>query len=279
MVTNSSIRKDTMTADSFSVLLLAAGKATRFKSEYSKLLHRVAGRPLGEYLVRAALSAGPEQAYMVVGHGSEEVRKTFVRPGLTFIEQTEQLGTGHALIVARKELERCSSSTLVVLVGDAPLLRSQTIRTLVETHGRARAAATVLSTVVDNPTGYGRIVRSGSQKPAAIARGAKAGITSAAAGSRRTAKAEWVRAIVEEKVCTPAQKKIREISSGILCFSRAKLLECLGELTADNPQKEYLLTDLIAIFNRHGDKVAAFPVADSIEVLGVNDRIDLARIG
>src|SRR5690242_15402355 len=116
-----------MAQEPFSVLLLAAGKATRFKSEYSKLLHRVAGRPLGEYLLRAALSAGPERAYMVVGHGAQEVRKAFARPGLTFVEQVEQLGTGHALMVARDALERCPSPALVVLVGDAPLLRAETI--------------------------------------------------------------------------------------------------------------------------------------------------------
>lgn len=268
----------TMTPEGFSVLLLAAGKATRFKSDYSKLLHRVAGRPLGEYVVRAALSAGPERAYMIIGHGAEEVRKTFVRPGLTFIEQIEQLGTGHALLVAREELERCPSPTLVVLVGDAPLLRPETIQALVETHNRTQAAATVLSTVVDNPTGYGRIVRSRPQRPAAVAAGEEAGPARGASQSR-SAQAGSVRAIVEEKVCTPTQRKIREISSGILCFSRPKLLECLSELTTDNPQKEYLLTDLIEIFNGHGENVTAFPVADSIEVLGVNDRVEMARVG
>ena len=148
-----------MTEQAFSVLLLAAGKATRFKSEHSKLLHHVAGRPLGEYLVRTTLAAGPERAYLVIGHGAEELRKAFARFGLTFIEQREQLGTGHALMVARGEIERCPSPTLVVLVGDAPLLRSETIRALIQTHTQLGAAATVLSTVVENPTGYGRIIR------------------------------------------------------------------------------------------------------------------------
>lgn len=240
-----------MAKPDFSVLILAAGKATRFKSEHSKVLHRLAGRPLGEYALRAALAAGPDRAYMVVGHEAAEVRKTFERPGLTFIEQKEQLGTGHALMVSRAELTKCRSEALVVLVGDAPLLSSDTLNGLVEAHRKAGAAATVLTTTIDDPRGYGRIVR--------------------AAGNR-------VRAIVEEKVATPRERSIQEISSGIICFSRSRLLDGLGRLTADNPQKEYLLTDLIANFNRARLKVTAFPVVDASEVLGVNDRVELAKV-
>src|SRR5437763_3078732 len=259
--------RDRQPADGFSVLLLAAGKATRFKSEHSKVLHRLAGRPLGEYALRAALAAGPERAYMVVGHEAEDVRRTFARPGLTFIEQKQQLGTGHALMVARPALEECPSPTLVALVGDAPLLRAETLRRLVDAHRKARAAATVLTTCLDDPRGYGRIVRA---VPAGRAR--RAGRT------RSKHESGYVRAIVEEKVCTPAQKGIHEVNSGILCFSRAKLLGRLGELSNQNAQQEYLLTDLIEIFNRHREKVTAFPVADSREVLGVNDRVELAQV-
>jgi bifunctional UDP-N-acetylglucosamine pyrophosphorylase/glucosamine-1-phosphate N-acetyltransferase len=153
-------------------------------------------------------------------------------------------------MIARPELEACASATVVVLVGDAPLLRSETPRKLVEAHRQARAACTVLTTHLANPTGYGRIVRAGRR----------------------------VRSIVEEKVATPAQKRIREINSGILCFSRTHLLEHLAELSAKNAQKEYLLTDFVEIFNRHRLKVAAFHVADPREVLGVNDRAELAQI-
>ena len=239
-----------MAGHDFSVLILAAGKATRFKSEHSKMLHRLAGRSLGEYVLKTAAAVEPQRTYMVIGHEAGEVRKAFARPGLTFIEQKEQLGTGHALLVARTELERCPSSTLVVVVGDAPLLRAETLRALVEAHEKAHAAATVLTTRLENPQGYGRIVRSGGR----------------------------VRAIVEEKVCTPAQRKIREINSGILCFSRPKLLEHLGALSDKNAQKEYLLTDLVEIFNHHRLKVVPFPVADAREVLGVNDRVELAQM-
>lgn len=236
------------------MLILAAGKSTRFKSDHSKMLHGLAGRPLGEYVLRASLTAQPDQIYMVIGHEAPEVLKVLGRPGVVFVEQKEQLGTGHALITARPELAKSPSATLVAVVGDAPLLRSETLRALVETHGRERAAVTVLTTRVGDPTGYGRIVRAGGRS------------------SNR------VRAIVEEKVATPAQRKIREINSGILCFSLPKLLKHLDELSADNAQKEYLLTDLVGISNRHGEKVVAFPVTDSREVLGVNDRVELAQV-
>jgi bifunctional UDP-N-acetylglucosamine pyrophosphorylase / glucosamine-1-phosphate N-acetyltransferase len=240
-----------MAKNGFSVLILAAGKATRFKSERSKVLHRLAGRPLGEYVLRAASALEPAQTLMVIGHDAEEVRKTFERPGLTFIEQKEQLGTGHAVMAARDELLRSASPTLLVLAGDVPLVRPETLRGLVEAHQRSRAAATVLTTRLDDPTGYGRIIRG--------------------PGNR-------MRAIVEEKMATPAQKKIREVNTALLCFSLPKLLAHLDKLSAKNSQKEYLLTDLVGIFNRHREKAFAFPAADPREVLGVNDRVELAKI-
>ena len=239
-----------MARHSFSAVILAAGKATRFKSERSKLLHRLLGRPLGEYALRAVLALEPERSYMIIGHDAEEARKTFARPGLTFIEQKEQLGTGHALMIARAELERCSSPTLVVMVGDAPLLRTETLAHLIQAHEKARAAATVLSVRLGDPSGYGRVVRSGQR----------------------------VRAIVEEKAATAAQKKIREINSGILCFSRPRLLKHLGKLSAGNPQKEYLLTEIVEILSRQHEKVSAVSASDPQEVLGVNNRAELARI-
>lgn len=239
-----------MADEKFSALILAAGKATRFKSEHSKMLHRLAGRPLGEYTVRAALAARPQRTYVVVGHEAEGVRRALEFPGLRFIEQKEQKGTGHALLVAREEIERCPSPALLVLVGDAPLLRPETLRELVAAHSKARAAATILTTRLGDPTGYGRIVRRGRR----------------------------VVAIVEEKVATRAQKKIQEISSGIICFSRPKLLARLSELSNKNAQGEFLLTDLVLIFNRHREKVIAVETPDSREVLGANDRVELAEI-
>jgi bifunctional UDP-N-acetylglucosamine pyrophosphorylase / glucosamine-1-phosphate N-acetyltransferase len=238
-------------AKNFSVIILAAGKATRFKSEHTKVLHELAGRPLGEYVLSSALAAHPADTWMIIGHEAEAVRRSLGRPEVQFIEQREQLGTGHALIVARPELERSQSTMFLVLVGDAPLLRAETLTGLVEAHEKAKAAATILTTRLDSPRGYGRIVR---------------------------AKGRRVRQIVEEKVATAAQRKIREISSGIICFSRSPLLRHLDDLTAENAQKEYLLTDLIQIFHARRLKVMAYPVEDGREVLGVNDRVELAQV-
>jgi len=239
-----------MDRSGFSVLILAAGKATRFKSNRSKLLHRLAGRPLGEYVLRTVFAAGPERVSMVVGHQAGEVEKAFARPRLTFIEQKRQLGTGHALMVAREELERSRAEDWVVLVGDVPLLSPDTLRSLVETHRQRRAAATVLTFEPDRPQGYGRIVRGRDGR---------------------------VRRIVEEKAATPAERRIREVSSGILCFSGRKLLAHLDRLTAANPQKEYLLTDLVEVLAKQRERVETLSVADPSEVLGVNDRLELAR--
>ncbi len=240
-----------MGQEGFSIFILGAGKATRFKSEYPKLLHPLAGRLMGEYILRAATAAGAEGLYMIIGHQSEAMRKAFARPGLEFIEQKEQLGTGHALMVSRPELERCSSGVVVALVGDAPLLQAKTLRALVATHLRERAACTILTMLVEDPSGYGRIVRG--------------------VGKR-------VRAIVEEKMASAAQRKIREVNTGILCFSRPLLLAHLGELSRDNAQKEYLLTDLVGIFNRRRLKVAAFQAPPG-EAVGINDRAQLAAVG
>jgi len=211
----------------------------------------LAGRALGGYVLETALGINPQRIYMVIGHEAEQVRKAFAHARITFIEQKPQLGTGHALLVARQELAQCPSATVLVLVGDAPLLRGETLRALLAAHQKARAAAMILTTRFQNPYGYGRIVR---------------------------ARSGQVRAIVEEKVCTPAQRKIREINSGIICFGRAPLLAHLPALSSDNAQKEYLLTDLVEIFTRQRLKVAAFPVADGREVLGVNDRVELAQM-
>ena len=240
-----------MTNRDFSIVILAAGKSTRFKSEHSKLVHTLAGRPLGDYVVSAALAASPETVLMVVGHNAAQVRETLARPGLEFVEQKEQRGTGHALMIARAQLEKCKGSAVVVVVGDAPLLRTETLQDLVTSHQKARAAASILTMKPPSPRGYGRIVRSSGRN---------------------------VRAVVEEKLCTPAQRKISEVSSGILCFSRADLLKHLDKLSDKNPQKEYLLTELVKIFNRHRKKVVAFAVADAREVLGVNDRVELAQM-
>ncbi len=138
-----------MTQGTFSILTLGAGKATRFKSAYPKLLHPLAGRLMGEYILRAAAAAGAERLYMVIGHQAEAMRKAFARNGLQFIEQKQQLGTGHALIVARPELESCPSDAVIALVGDVPKLQHDTLRALVAAHFKKRAACTILTMQVE----------------------------------------------------------------------------------------------------------------------------------
>ncbi|MDE3178635.1 MAG: bifunctional UDP-N-acetylglucosamine diphosphorylase/glucosamine-1-phosphate N-acetyltransferase GlmU [Acidobacteriota bacterium] len=235
----------------FSVLILAAGKATRFKSEHTKVLHSLAGRRIGDYVLDAALGAKPDRAYMVIGHEAARVKEELARAGVEFILQREQRGTGDAVMAARPQIEKCPSPGLIALVGDAPLLSAATLQGLAEFHAQSGGAAAILTTRLEKPEGYGRILRG--------------------AGGR-------VRAIVEEKDATPPEKRIREISSGIICFSRLKLLEHLSELTDTNSQKEFLLTDMVRIFNRRRLKVLAYPVANSREVLGVNDRSELAQV-
>src|ERR1039457_1466844 len=149
-----------MRQEGFSILILGAGKATRFKSAYPKLLHPVAGRLMGEYVLRTAVAAGAECIYMIIGCQAEAMRQAFARDGLDFIEQKEQLGTGHALIVARPELEACPSE-VVALVGDVPTLQADTLKALVATHCEERAACTILTMKPENPGGYGRLVRVG----------------------------------------------------------------------------------------------------------------------
>ena len=206
---------------------------------------------MGEYVLRTAVAAGAERVYMIIGHQAEAMRQAFAREGLEFIEQMEQLGTGHALIVARPQLEACPSDLVVALVGDVPTLQADTLRALLATHRRENAACTVLTMAVKDPAGYGRVVREGGKR---------------------------VRAIIEEKLATATQKRIREVSTGILCFSRQPLLEHLGELSRENAQKEYLLTDLVEIFNRHGLKVTAYQAPHG-EAEGINDRVQLAEVG
>jgi bifunctional UDP-N-acetylglucosamine pyrophosphorylase / glucosamine-1-phosphate N-acetyltransferase len=240
-----------MAQGGFSILILGAGKATRFKSAYPKLLHPLAGRLMGERVLRTAAAAGAERVYMIIGHQAEQMRKAFTRPEVEFIEQKEQLGTGHAVIIARPELETCLSDVVIALVGDVPLLRPETLTALVAAHRQEGAACTILMMCLEDPTGYGRIVRETGND---------------------------VRAIVEQKVANDEQREIREVSTGILCFSRVTLLEYLSELTRNNAQNEYLLTDMIEIFLRHGLKVAAFE-APAAEGVGINDRAQLAEVG
>jgi bifunctional UDP-N-acetylglucosamine pyrophosphorylase/glucosamine-1-phosphate N-acetyltransferase len=230
------------------VVILAAGKGTRMKSSVPKVLHRIGGRPLIEYVLSAARTLNPQTTAVVVGHGADQVRAALVQHrDLTFVVQEPQLGTAHALQVTEPVL-RHAQGALVLLSGDVPHLKAETLRQLVDRHLQTGATATVLTALVDNPHGYGRIVRVGDR----IAR------------------------IVEERDATPAERAIREINAGIYVFALDGLFDVLREVAAENAQGEYYLPDIVQLFGRRGRVVGTMDLADRNEILGVNSRGDLA---
>ncbi len=230
------------------VAILAAGKGTRMKSRVPKVLHRVCGTPMIEFVLRAAGSLRPASTVVIIGHEAEALRIALGRHAdLAFVVQEPQLGTGHALLMTEQAL-RGASGTLVLLSGDVPLLSPRTLQALVDRHTASAAAATVLTANIDNPHGYGRIVRSGRE----IAR------------------------IVEERDASPADRSIREINSGIYAFALDGLFSALRQIAAENAQGEYYLPDLVSIFRKEGRVVETITVADADEIRGINSRRELA---
>src|SRR5579862_6815602 len=234
------------------VAIMAAGKGTRLKSQRPKVLHEVGGKPLLEHVIRAAVQVVPaKDVYAIVGHEAERVRAAVEHTGINFVLQAEQRGTGHALIVSREALAEYDH--VIVLSGDAPLISPETIGRLRNFHLEEQAAMTLLSADLENPTGYGRVLRKG-------------------------ARSTEVQAIVEEKAATPAQKKIREINSGFYVFAAKELYGNIGKLSTANAHGEYYLTDMAAVLRRARQRVVAFKTADASEVLGGNTRAELAEI-
>ena len=232
------------------VVILAAGKGTRMKSALPKVLHRVAGRPLIEHVLACAEAIGPRTTTVVIGHQADTLTAALRgRPGLSVVVQEPQLGTGHALMTTEQVLGS-QAGVLVLLSGDVPLLTPQTLQTLVDRHISSNAAATVLTALVDNPTGYGRIVRSGEQ----IAR------------------------VVEEKDASPAERAIREINSGIYAFALKGLFAAVRQIATENAQNEYYLPDLVAIFRGQGLVVETVTVSNADEIRGINSRTELAAV-
>ncbi len=234
------------------IAIMAAGKGTRLKSRIPKVLHEVGGKSLLEHVIRAAVRVVPaKDVYAIIGHEAESVRAAVQQTGVNFVLQSEQRGTGHALMVAREAL--AGYDHVIVLSGDAPMITVATIDGLRDFHLKQRAAMTLLRAQLENPTGYGRVVRK----------------------SPRSAE---VRAIVEEKAATPAQKKIREINSGFYAFVVNELYGNIEKLSTDNPHAEYYLTDMAEVLRRKGKRVVAWPTATPNEVLGGNTRTELADI-
>ena len=233
------------------IVILAAGLGTRMKSKKAKVLHRAGGQTLVEHVVRTARElAPPERIFVVVGHQADEVRKTLGTQGLRFIEQPEQRGTGHALLVGQDALAPFGGY-LVILNGDGPLLRAETLRRLIAQADSGGAAGVLLTALMDDPTGYGRILRDTHGRVAAI---------------------------VEQKSATAAQLAVREVNMGFYCFRADLFWKLSGEIRPDNAAREYYLTDMIEILNRAGEFVEALQVEDAREVLGINNRVELAEV-
>ncbi|HTC75556.1 MAG TPA: bifunctional UDP-N-acetylglucosamine diphosphorylase/glucosamine-1-phosphate N-acetyltransferase GlmU [Edaphobacter sp.] len=234
------------------VAIMAAGKGTRLKSRHPKVLHEVGGKPLLAHVIAAATKiVSAHDVYAIIGHEADRVRQTVASTGVNFVLQEEQRGTGHALMVARDAL--APYDHVIVLSGDAPLITPATIERLRDFHLQKKAAMTLLSAELDHPTGYGRVLR-------------------------KTPKSDEVKAIVEEKSATPAQKKLHEINSGFYAFAVKPLYARIGELKTDNPHREYYLTDMAGVFTKAKSRVAALKTPNASEILGSNTRAEMMDI-
>ncbi|QDT72171.1 sugar phosphate nucleotidyltransferase [Lacipirellula limnantheis] len=240
-----------MPAPAAMAIVLAAGKGTRMKSELPKVLVPVAGRPMIRYVIDALRSAGVERIVVVVGYRADLVRAELAGlPGVEFADQTEQLGTGHAVMMCRQQLA-AHDGPVVVVAGDSPMLQADSVAALIA-ESTARQAACLLGTVRrDDPTGYGRIIRN-------------------AAGD--------FTAIVEEKDATPEQRAVKEINVSTYVFSASDLLDALDQLRTDNSQREYYITDCPAILLAAGKPVAALNVLKPREALSINSPEELAQV-
>jgi len=234
----------------FAAVVLAAGLGKRMNSDLPKVLHPALGRPLLLHVLEQLDPLGPQLTVVVVGHRAPLVREALAGRQVLFAEQVPQLGTGHAVQMAWPTLES-GPDTLLVLAGDMPLIRTATLRRLLERHRREGNAVTFLSGVLQDASGYGRVIRDG--------------------------RGDFVK-IVEERDATPEERAVSEVNSGIYSFSREPLREALGFLRADNRQQEYYLTDTLSFIRDRGGRIGVERASDSRELLGVNDPGQLAVV-
>lgn len=225
-------------------IILAAGKGTRMKSKTPKVLHEILGQSMLKHVLQTLSEAGVQSPVVVIGHGAEAVKQTLRDENVETVFQLEQLGTGHAVMQAKDKFINRQGTTLVAL-GDTPLLQSNTVRDFMAFHLENHAAITVLTTKLVDPTGYGRIIRN---------------------------QADAFVKIVEQKDATAEELSVKEVNSGLMCFNNEQLWKYIDQLSTNNAQGEYYLTDLIGLMGKDGLKVEAYCIDDSDEVFGVNDR-------
>ncbi len=232
-------------------VILAAGKSTRMRTELPKVVHEVCGRPMLAYVLDACRASGVQDCFVVVGYGKEAVIAEFKDDGgVTWVEQREQKGTGHAVLCCREHLAGKYEHVLI-LCGDGPLIRAATIDDLLERHAAESAAATLATSVIEDPAGYGRIVRDGQGN---------------------------LIGIVEHRDCTADQKSIREVNPSYYCYRTAELLASLEQVRPDNAKGEYYLTDTLSILIKGGKKVLAVTAVPPEDIFSINSRKDLALV-
>ncbi|MDK2917735.1 MAG: bifunctional UDP-N-acetylglucosamine pyrophosphorylase / glucosamine-phosphate N-acetyltransferase [Candidatus Petromonas sp.] len=229
-------------------IILAAGAGTRMKSKIPKVLHKVAGVSMLEHVIDVIEEIKCSKKVVVIGHEADKVKEATEHRDIEYVLQEEQLGTGHAVMQAENLIGE--QGNVIVLYGDTPLINAESIREFVENHIKEGFAASILTTEVDNPTGYGRIIRDDRGE---------------------------VLKIVEEKDADSQQKKVKEINSGIYCFKAKDLKESLSGLNNNNNQGEYYLTDVIEILKNKGKKIGGYKLTDFTEIMGVNSRVQLAE--
>ena len=227
-------------------LILAAGKGTRMKSDLPKVIHKVNGIPMVKKILNELEKLETEENILILGHKKEEVLKEL--GDVKYVVQEEQLGTGHAIMQAY-ELLKDYDGDVMILCGDTPLLRYETLKEMYEAHKKSGVATTILTSIYDNPFGYGRIVKEGDK----------------------------VKAIVEEKEADEETKKIKEVNAGVYCCNAKELFEALKKVTNNNEKGEFYLTDIVGIQVGEGKTVASFVLADNEEILGVNSKVELAQ--
>jgi bifunctional UDP-N-acetylglucosamine pyrophosphorylase/glucosamine-1-phosphate N-acetyltransferase len=233
-------------------IILAAGQSTRMNTRMPKVLHEVCGRPMLEWVLDACRSAGVQRHIVVVGYGKDQIIERFAgQSDVEFVEQAEQKGTGHAVMCCREQLEGFSGQTLI-LCGDAPLIRTETVKILLDKHLQEKSAVTLATAVMSDPAGYGRIVRDGYGN---------------------------IQGIIEHNDCSEEQRAIREINPGYFCFQTPLLLKALDKITPNNVKNEYYLTDALHILLAGGHKATAVTAVAAEDAMGVNNRMQLSVVG